>query len=233
MLWQLWVLGSTRAATSGAQREQRGRRQGDARVRASCTRRRLVRRTSTPAASAEQRTATNAVCKQHVEVNVAVQVRRRDRATHGARAAAVGDAEVAMVKAVASKRAALRADPAGRDLTLDSLAGSARLSGKRPSEASSVREHTATAWLHAREAAHEAAHEAKTNCAGHGRCSEAIITLRGECGSRSRSKQMLLNVHRGDRVLRSLPHAKMRTAHDPNAAMSGLVAQKQSLSGVS
>jgi hypothetical protein len=173
------------------------------------------------------------VAEQHVEVAVAIDVRRRDRATHGARAAAVGDAEVAMVKAVASKRAALRADPAGRDLTLDSLAGSARLSGKRPSEASSVREHTATAWLHAREAAHEAAHEAKTNCAGHGRCSEAIITLRGECGSRSRSKQMLLNVHRGDRVLRSLPHAKMRTAHDPNAAMSGLVAQKQSLSGVS
>ena len=118
MLWQLWVLGSTRAATSGAQREQRGRRQGDARVRASCTRRRLVRRTSTPAASAEQRTATNAVCKQHVEVNVAVQVRRRDRATHGARAAAVGDAEVAMVEAkvavrVAEAKAAVKAGRRG------------------------------------------------------------------------------------------------------------------------
>jgi len=35
--------------------------------------------------------------------------------------------------------------------------------------------------------------------------------------------------HRGRRVLRSLPQSKMRIQHDPTAALSGLLAQKQSL----
>ena len=46
----------------------------------------------------EQHSAGTAIVpKQHVEVVVAGDVRRRDRTKHGARAAAVGGAEVAMV----------------------------------------------------------------------------------------------------------------------------------------
>ena len=61
-------------------------------------------------ARVEQHSAGTAIVpKQHVEVVVACDVRRRDRTTHGATAAAVGDAEVAMVEAtVAVERVAVR-----------------------------------------------------------------------------------------------------------------------------
>ena len=61
-------------------------------------------------ARVEQLSAGTAIVpKQHVEVVVAVDVRRRDRTTHGARAAAVGDAAVVMVEAtVAVQRVAVR-----------------------------------------------------------------------------------------------------------------------------
>ena len=142
----------------GAQRERRGRRQGDASVRASCTRRRLVRRRRLPRANkglppfasstsrspspsksaaaiepaialcgarregavarVEQHSAGTAivpkqhveVAEQHVEVAVAVDVRRRDRATHGARAIVEATVAVRRVAVrVAEARAAVKA----------------------------------------------------------------------------------------------------------------------------
>ena len=46
-----WLCGPPAQPPQGAQRERRGRRQGDARVRASCTRRRLIRRRRLPRAN--------------------------------------------------------------------------------------------------------------------------------------------------------------------------------------